>query len=134
LERNNSIDIIKFFAMMGIVCIHTAPFFNVDFKIINGIYIGTILNIVCRISVPLFFIAFGYFLYNKISTSCNEKKYLIKYIKRTISVLVNWILIYFNILYMICLFFQKILKNLIYKFSVITLVTLTSMIFTTPLE
>ena len=66
-KRNYSIDVLKFFCILGVIIIHTHPFANVQESIFLGEYIATIINIIPRVCVPLFFISTGYFFYKKCS-------------------------------------------------------------------
>lgn len=95
-KRNYSIDSLKFFCILGVICIHTAPFSGVNssFIKIQSLYIA--LNTIVRVCVPLFFISSGYLFYNKCS-----KEYTKKYIINLIKVLLTWSIIY--ILYHICM-------------------------------
>lgn len=88
-ERNSSLDSLKLFCIFGVICIHTLPFNNIDFNCPLANYIGTSLNTIFRVCVPLFFMTTGYFFYTKANTN-----YVKKYIKNLIKILVLWITIY----------------------------------------
>lgn len=116
MERNYAIDKIKFFCSIAIVCIHTSPF--------NGYEIGRIINVICRIGVPLFFISSGYLFYNKFSFNYT-KKYFIKITKLFIS----WVIFYI-ILGLSCISISNVMngkfifynyKQYFYEFNIMDL-------------
>jgi surface polysaccharide O-acyltransferase-like enzyme len=94
MKRKNTVDVLKAFMLLGIICIHTAPFKDVNLYAIDGSYIYSFLLILSRISVPLFFLSSGYFFHYKVTVENDKKKYVKKYLKKIISVLVSWICIY----------------------------------------
>lgn len=81
LERNYAIDKMKFLCMIAVVCIHTNPFGNKD--------IGLMINILCRVAVPLFFISSGYLLNSKFSY-----EYVHKYFIKIFKLFLSWIIFY----------------------------------------
>lgn len=88
-KRNYTIDSLKFFCILGVICIHTYPFSGMELGFIGSKYIGVILNTIVRVCVPLFFISSGYLFYNKYSL-----KYTQKYVINLIKVLTTWTIIY----------------------------------------
>lgn len=107
-ERNLGIDLVKIIACIGVVLLHTIGFNSSKWN--NLIYYaGTI-------SVPLFFMANGYFILNKDEISF---KYLIKKILRLILIASIWNIVYFAILYILNgtkdNIFMLILKSLLEK-------------------
>ena len=84
-ERNYSIDTLKFFCILGVICRHTAPFSGIP----GCEYIGIILNTITRTCVPLFFVVTGYFFYHKCSL-----RYMKKTLKCFFQTLVTWSVIY----------------------------------------
>ena len=71
-DRNYSIDLMKFFCITGVICIHT--------NICNQIQLGGIIVVLCRVAVPLFLISLGYFFNMKFSKE-HSKAYFFKIIK-----------------------------------------------------
>lgn len=97
-NRNYSLDFMKFFCITAIICIHLAPF--------SGSKLGIIINTLCRVAVPLFFICSGYLFLSKLS-----KDYSKKYFYKMLRYLVTW-----SILYLGLEVFMNILdKNNIYE-------------------
>ncbi|PLR84032.1 hypothetical protein CVD25_13085 [Bacillus canaveralius] len=87
MNMNYSINSLKFFCILAVINIHTAPFISINPDI------TFLIKTISRVGVPLFFICSGYFFAQKITrleNSGHTKKYLIKIIK----ILVSWILIY----------------------------------------
>ena len=80
-ERNYAIDKMKFLCMVAVVCIHTNPFGNKD--------IGLMINVLCRVAVPLFFISSGYLLNSKFSY-----EYVYKYFIKILKLFLSWIIFY----------------------------------------
>lgn len=103
-KRNYSIDSLKFFCILGVICIHTLPFSGMEFSFIGTQDLSIVLNTIVRVCVPLFFITSGYLFYNK----CNAE-YTIKYIINLMKVLIVWNIIY--ILYNICIHIMSNLLN-----------------------
>lgn len=101
-QRNYSLDSLKFFCILGVICIHTYPFGGMEFDFMGSEYLGIILNTIVRVCVPLFFICSGYLFYNR----CN-KEYTKKYAINLIKVLLIWSVIYIS--YSICM---QIISNL----------------------
>ena len=71
-SRNYSLDFMKFFCITAIICINLAPF--------SGSKLGIIINTLCRVAVPLFFICSGYLFLSKLSKDYS-KKYFYKMLK-----------------------------------------------------
>ena len=71
--RNYTIDSMKFWCMLGVIYIHTSA------DRIDNI-LGTCLDILCRLAVPLFFVASGYTVYSKLDGT-RIKRYATKLIK-----------------------------------------------------
>lgn len=80
-ERNYAIDKMKFLCMIAVVCIHTNPFGNKD--------IGLMINVLCRVAVPLFFISSGYLLNSKFSY-----EYVHKYFIKILKLFLSWVIFY----------------------------------------
>ena len=64
-KRNYSIDTLKFFCILGVICIHYVPFKGMDLGWPGSRYLGIVINTIARVCVPLFFMITGYFSYKK---------------------------------------------------------------------
>ncbi|MBA2875541.1 acyltransferase [Thermaerobacillus caldiproteolyticus] len=97
MERNYSIDFIKFFAIFAVVSIHTAPFLHYKNEFIEGENIGFIINVFARFGVPYFFAASGYLLGKKIKITKNKNSfsYIKHYLLKIVKLLISWTIIYF---------------------------------------
>lgn len=84
MERNYSIDRMKFLCCIAVVCIHTSPF--------KDYAIGTIINVVSRVAVQLFFVSSGYLFYGNFNLNYT-KKYIIKIAKLFISWTIFYIIL-----------------------------------------
>lgn len=84
--RNYSIDTVKCFAAFAVVSIHTQPF-----KEYNDLYF--ILRTLYGFAVPFFFLTTGY-LFAKGTKVNNDIKYLKKYCRRILRILVKCIIVY----------------------------------------
>ncbi|MCJ8007983.1 acyltransferase [Lederbergia wuyishanensis] len=83
MERNTTLDLIKFFAIVGVVIIHTKPFY--------GNEIGIILNSISRSAVPFFFIVSGYLFTKKFNKDISRYgKQIVKLSKLYLS----WYMVY----------------------------------------
>ena len=78
--RNKNIDMLKAFAAIGVVIIHTKLFYGV-----NGVYefLYYLLQTISRIAVPIFFFFNGYYFYRRYHKNNNKyyKEFCIKIIK-----------------------------------------------------
>lgn len=81
-----SIDYAKFLLALMVIAIHEMPLTSYS-RIINAFLV----NAVCRIAVPLFFISTGFFLIKKGLTSETLKRYVLKIFK----VYLIWSFVYF---------------------------------------
>ncbi|AYA77598.1 acyltransferase [Bacillus sp. Y1] len=86
MERNYSIDFFKFFAILGVVFIHTNLFSN---------EIGFILHTFSRFAVPFFFMSSGYLFNQTIAKQNTLMGQLKKYLSRIIKIYFCWVLFYF---------------------------------------
>lgn len=88
MERNNSIDFIKFFAILFVVAIHSNPFaYNTS--------VDNIINIFARFAVPFFFIVSGYFLGKKLQVVKNTNGYVKNSLFKNFKLYISWILVFF---------------------------------------
>lgn len=95
MNRNNSIDCFKFIAAIMIVAIHTGLFFDVDQRLSFFV-----VHFLCRMAVPFFAVATGYFLTKKLEfgdklerNSTNTQFYW-KYTKKTVIRYAVWSIVY----------------------------------------
>lgn len=86
------IDLMKFICSIIVVSIHTSSFKDINSNLHNGY------SIITKLAVPFFFITAGYFLFRKIkiekSNFKENKKIIIKYIKRLTLLYCLWSFIY----------------------------------------
>ncbi|WP_066067281.1 acyltransferase [Neobacillus soli] len=95
MERNDTIDFIKFFAIFFVVCIHTSPFYDYQFGGIDGEKISFIINVFARFGVPYFFVISGYFLGQKLILTGKKSAYLKRYLLKITKQLVVWSVFFF---------------------------------------
>lgn len=101
MERNFSIDYIKFFAIFAVVSIHTGTVKGVFFGGVNGDDINFMINIAARFAVPFFFAASGYLFMQKMkyissagSSGFKQTTYFMKYIFKLIKLWLAWCIFY----------------------------------------
>lgn len=87
----NTIDITKFVMAFLVVAIHTHPENGIENKLILDI-----INCIYSIAVPFFFVASGFFLYNKLKTQDYENQliYIRGWINRIARLYIIWTIIY----------------------------------------
>lgn len=86
MERNYSIDLIKFFAILSVLVIHIFP---KDNQI--GLFI---LDNVSRFAVPFFFTASGYFFGKKMKNNRDSKRAFTRYIIKLLKLYLCWLFFY----------------------------------------
>lgn len=92
MKRINSFDTIKSAGIFAVVALHCGLFANYLKEGPNHIQVS--INILTRFAVPFFFMVSGYLFCEKLKVrTLNEQ--LFKYIKRIISPLIKWNMIYF---------------------------------------
>lgn len=86
----------RFFAIIGVIVIHTTPFRNIDLELQQGEYnlLGIALNILARFAVPFFFTVSGYFWGMKIRKGQAVMPLSTLTAKRLLLVLAAWSLVY----------------------------------------
>lgn len=65
MERNYSIDFIKFFAIFAVVAIHSGTLSGIQLGTINGDDVDFVIDAFARFAVPFFFVASGYLFVQK---------------------------------------------------------------------
>lgn len=101
-QREIGIDVLKIIACIGVVLLHTIGFKASKYN--NLIYyLGTI-------SVPIFFMANGYFILNKEEITL---KYLIKKISRILFIVISWNIIYSLIVFIFTGYIDNIIIQII---------------------
>ncbi|MBP1948793.1 acyltransferase [Virgibacillus litoralis] len=98
MERNYTIDFVKFFAILAVVCIHTGTVSGVQLGAIDGDQADFIIDILARFAVPFFFVASGYLFIQKINTIDSTKQqftYFKKYILKLTKLWTAWFAFYF---------------------------------------
>lgn len=108
MNRNTTLDYLKFFAIAGVVLIHTTPFIENE--------IGLALNSLARFAVPFFFIISGYLFTKKFNGDLTRYgKQIIKLTKLYLS----WYFIYvaYDLIVMISNNTDKSILENIYQYS-----------------
>lgn len=88
-KRNYAIDSLKFFCIIGVICLHAVPFNEIQAGNVGNRYLGFIVDTVARVCVPLFFMITGYFFYGR-----SNKSYAVKHTANSVKKLVVWSIIY----------------------------------------
>lgn len=94
MSKNHTIDLVKFFAIVSVVCIHAGPFYTVNLFGLNGSYISNIIIAIARVGVPIFFAISGYLFTLKVNKNPEAEEYFLKYIKKTLKLFLTWYLFY----------------------------------------
>lgn len=90
MNRYESFDTIKFFAVLSVLIIHAGFLFNVQLNGVDLSYYGVLFNTTSRYAVPFFFITAGFLFTIKASKAGYYKGYILKLIK----IYMIWSLIY----------------------------------------
>lgn len=88
MERNHSIDLIKFFACIAVVCIHTKPFYGMGE--LHWLYF--LIDTCARFAVPFFFLTAGYLLGGKKTRQAMHIKH---YGVKIVKLYATWYLAFF---------------------------------------
>ncbi|MCU9613108.1 acyltransferase [Caldibacillus lycopersici] len=92
-ERVHSLDFIKFFAIIFVVCIHSNPLENVDvYKSYNLLFF---IETFGRFAVPFFFVTSGFLIGQKMLAGTNANQYFKKSIGRIVGIFLTWTAVYF---------------------------------------
>jgi len=86
------INLFKYFCAFLVIAIHTQPFTEISYSL--GYFFTDVLP---RIAVPFFFIAYGYFNNIGLNNAEDKKQYYIKSTKRLIIFYAIWSVIYFPV-------------------------------------
>lgn len=84
--RNNSIDSLRFIAIICVIIIHIPPY--------KDSFLGQMIKQTARFAVPYFFIIAGYLFYEKIKIDRENIKYPTKYGIRLLNVYLFWYAVY----------------------------------------
>lgn len=93
--RIYSVDVFRLFAILSVIAIHTIPFQSLahsDSTVYTTLYFG--INQIARFAVPFFFIVSGYFWAVKIRNGKPPIQTSLAMMKRIITILIAWNLIY----------------------------------------
>jgi len=94
-ERNSSVDILRFLGIYSVILIHTQIF---KYSSENyGLFIFDVLFFIfhcIRLSVPIFFIASGYFFGKSLLKGKKPHKLLVRYLKRLGTLFILWSFLY----------------------------------------
>ena len=86
-----AIDIVRFLCAFLVVAIHTAPFSSYHQTISNGFN-----NFLCRVAVPFYFGATGFFLCEKYKNSEFKFSYILPYLKKILIIYIAWTILYLS--------------------------------------
>lgn len=106
MERNYSIDFIKFFATFFVITIHVNPSHDDFFSGNPESALDIIVDTFARFSVPFFFMVSGYLFSQKLKSTSNSFSYLKKYIWNITKLYICWFIFYL-IFGVIISFFQN---------------------------
>ncbi|WP_430790302.1 acyltransferase [Virgibacillus flavescens] len=104
MERNYSIDFVKFFAIFLVVTIHTGTVSGIYLGNVNGDNIDFVIDSFARCAVPFFFITSGYLFMQKMNSIQADREgnvgkkqfsYLRKYILKLGLLYFSWFIFYF---------------------------------------
>jgi serine/alanine racemase len=112
----NGIDLMKFICAILVLFIHTHPLKSIS--IFGDHYL---VNTLCRMAVPFFFMASGFFFYRKILVQGFKTAILVRYIRRLLLVYLAWTVIYlpYDLIYSLFKFPDTLRVVLIYLKSII---------------
>ncbi|WP_047983995.1 acyltransferase family protein [Ornithinibacillus californiensis] len=91
MERNYTIDYVKFIAVVLVVGVHTFTY-NINWQ--DNLFIYGLIHYFPRWVIPYFFIVSGYLLGVKISFLKQRKDYLNQYLFKLVKLFVTWFFIY----------------------------------------
>ncbi|WP_060678173.1 acyltransferase [Virgibacillus halodenitrificans] len=104
MERDYSIDFLKFFAIFAVVCIHTGTVSGVHIGNIDGDQLDFLIDITARFAVPFFFVTSGYLFIRKLKqlenkndqeVTSQQNHYFYKYTTKLIKLWAAWFIFYF---------------------------------------
>ncbi|MFS0783661.1 acyltransferase [Bacillus sp. 1P06AnD] len=134
MKSYNAIDLMRFVAALFVISIHTDPFLDLS-PAFNYIWVSG----VCRVAVPFFFMASGYFFFKKLdghSGSGEKQTFLLIYAKKLLKLYVLWSLIYLPLQAMVWLakgggwqYWGEYLQKFFFEGSYYTLWYLPSLLF-----
>lgn len=76
MERNQTIDLLKFIFSLCVIAIHVSLFKNIN----TALYHITTMGLM-RIAVPFFFITSGYYYYQRINQNIDSRLYIVQLLK-----------------------------------------------------
>lgn len=94
-HRYQSIDFIKCFAALAVVCIHTQPFSQIALPNINGQHICFFIDTLSRFAVPFFFMTSGFLFEKKMMKGTNQTQSFLSYEKKIVKLYLTWSFLYF---------------------------------------
>ncbi|GGB51904.1 hypothetical protein GCM10011409_31870 [Lentibacillus populi] len=104
MERNDTLDFIKFFAIFFVVAIHSGTLKGVELGAVQGDDVDFAIDTFARFAVPFFFVTSGYLFMqkmkdiqekNKRSASKKQLTYLKKYLMKLVKLYFAWVIFYF---------------------------------------
>lgn len=104
MERNETIDFIKFFAIFFVATIHTKTVSGLELGAIHGDDINFAINTFARFAVPFFFVTSGFLFVQKLikiekdkteSVTKAQFSYLKKYVLKLTKLYAAWFVFYF---------------------------------------
>jgi len=94
MNRIDSVDTVRFFAIISVIILHAGPFRQAGNESDIYRYIDVILNQISRFAVPFFFIISGYFWGNKINNGHSIAKVTGNFLRRVFIIFIAWSIIY----------------------------------------
>lgn len=94
MRRIHSVDFFRILAIIAVISIHTKPFETTSSPIGEDLNLPTILNLLARFSVPLFFVLSGFFWASKFEEKSQLIKPTLKMIGRIAHIFIAWSAIY----------------------------------------
>lgn len=92
-KNYNGIDIAKFILSLSVIALHYSPFGSTDNTLLQD-FNFIIQKYLTRIAVPFFFIASGFFLYQKISKEKDDNEPVRSYLGKIFRLYILWSIIY----------------------------------------
>ncbi|ALC80797.1 MULTISPECIES: acyltransferase [Bacillus] len=94
MERNYSIDFIKYFATLFVVAIHANPTNDEFFQSVKETPLDIVVDTFARFAVPFFFIVSGYLFTQKLKMTPNPFAYFKKYTLNITKLYICWYTFY----------------------------------------
>ena len=94
VNRLQSVDVVRLFAIIAVISIHTEPFSSPSYSVGDRLDVAIIINQAARFAVPFFFILSGYFWARKIAAGATVISSTLPMLKKLALLLFGWSIIY----------------------------------------